>query len=292
MEYQELIEERQSIRKFKKRELSRAQIQEIRDFYEFEAGRLYPEIHTELQVFTGDAKFRLEGVAGYRGNCFFAPAYVVLFSEQADYYMENAGYITEDLILKLTDMELDNCWLTVPDAAAAKRALDVQSDLEVVTIIACGYGKPEFALTRLDIKNPANVDFKSRKGHIAPKISQHDLVYDHTWGTEMNWELSGTAPQFDHAFYAASLAPSFLNRQPYRFVFSNHLILLYVQKEEMTTEDDTRLDLGAVMFNFSAVYHEHAVQTHQWKCGEPAETLPEVNAPEDYHLAAYFEMGR
>ncbi len=289
MKYEALIEERQSIRKYKKRELSNAQMQEILDFFAEDAARLYPEIHTELKIFTGDMKNRLEGCAGYRGNCFGAPAYIALFSEKADYYMENAGYITEDMILKLTDMELDNCWITVNDSDATKRALDVQTDLEVVSIIACGYGKAEFNLTRLDIKNPGNVTFKSREGHIAPKIAQHELVFDHAWGKEMDWDINYTAPVFDHAFYAASLAPSFLNRQPYRFVFSNHMILLYVQKEEMTTEDDTMLDLGAVMRNFTAVYQEHSMHAHQWKCGAPADVLVE-NVPDEYNLAAYFDM--
>ena len=285
MKYTELIEKRKSIREYKNKALSEAQIAQIQAAFDG-VKRLIPEIAINLEVRTDGVQDRIEGVAGYQGYCFKAPAYLAILSEQADGYLENAGYAAEDLILKLTEMGLDNCWLTVHDSDASKRALFIESDKEIAALIAVGYGKTERALKRLDIKNPGNVTVRSRDGHVAPKIAQEDLVYAETWGNPVNWDQ--VDPLLDTAFYSASIAPSFCNLQPYRFVVRGHEILLYVKKEEVTSVEDTRLDLGAVMLNFTMAYAELNSQGRTFTLGEPAKLEP-VGNPEEYILAAYFE---
>lgn len=52
-------------------------------------------------VCTGDAGKRLEGIAGYQGKAFDAPAYLIILFEKSPYYRVNAGFIGENLLLKL-----------------------------------------------------------------------------------------------------------------------------------------------------------------------------------------------
>lgn len=52
-----------------------------------------------------------------------APCYLVILSEAAEHAGENAGYMGEDLVLKLSDMGLDSCWLTFTDEAKVREAL-------------------------------------------------------------------------------------------------------------------------------------------------------------------------
>ena len=285
MKYLERIEKRKSIREFRKRDLEPEVIREIEDRF-LKLHRLLPYIDVELQVRTGDTGKRLEGVAGYRGNSFMAPAYLIILSDVDDNYIENAGYIAEDLCLELTDMGISHCWLTADNSDAVKRAALVDSPKEAVVVIACGYGKKEKTRRRLDILNPSNVLFRKREGHVAPKIAQEEMVYMDKWGVPVDWDNKSMDPLLDKAFYAAALAPSFLNRQPYRYILKDRLIILCVKREEMTSDADTLLDLGATMMNFNAVASQQ--DDIEWTLGAPA-GISSLDIPEEYEVAAYYE---
>ena len=60
------------------------------------------------------------------------------------------------------------------------------------------------------------------------------------------------------SFYAASLSPSYLNRQPYGFLVQDHSIYLVQQEDAYTDNLDAALDLGIVMLHFSAVASQWA----------------------------------
>lgn len=288
MNYIEKIEKRQSTREFRRKGLSDEQVDAIKRAF-LNAKRLRPEIDIELMVASGDAGVRLEGMAGYGGNSFMAPDYLVVLSEQAPYYMENAGYVTEDLILSLVDMDIDSCWITVNDSDFAKTALRIDSPKEIVALVACGFGKRERMLKRLDIINPSNVRYNERSGHVAPKIAQDDIAYYGVWGNKVDWDESRVAPQVDKAIYAASLAPSFLNRQPYRYMFSNKILILLAKKEEMVSENDTMLDIGATMLNFAAVMEEQNGASGPWQMGVPT-TIGDTKKPDEWAIVAWYDL--
>jgi len=284
MKYIEKIEKRRSIRDFKKKELEQEKLDKIAGCFDH-LHKLIPEIAVELEIRTGDTMLRMEGVTGYRGKSFMAPAYLIILSEKADHYLENAGYIAEDLCLTLTEMGISHCWLTAEDSEATKKAALIKSDKEVAAVIACGYGKQEKTKKRLDILNPSNVLFRKRSGHIAPKIAQEELVYQDHWGNGVDWEAHQIDPLLDQSFYAASLAPSFLNRQPYRYVLKGSQVILCTKQEDMTSGKDTLLDIGATMLNFDAIASQQ--DDVDWELGEP-EGIESVGLPEDYKAVAYY----
>ena len=284
MKYMEKIEKRKSIREFKKKPLSQTDIDRITEGFDH-LHRLIPSIKTELQIRTGDVMLRLEGVAGYRGKSFMAPAYLIILSEKADYYLENAGYLAEDLCLMLTELEISHCWLTADNSDAIKKAALIDSDKDVAVVIACGYGVKERKKRRLDILTPSNVRFIERKGHVAPKIAQEELVFQDTWGSPVDWASGQIDPLLDESFYAASLAPSFLNRQPYRYVLKRRQVILCGKEEDMTSVKDSRLDFGATMFNFDAIASERDYV--DWKMGAP-EDIESVGIPDNYRAVAFY----
>lgn len=288
MKYEELIQSRQSIRSFYNKALSAEQIAEIKTYFEQEE-KLISEIPVAVEVCTENAGVRLEGVVGYMGNAFFAPAYIVLLSEEKDGYLENAGFIAEGVSLKLVEMGLSSCWLTVDNSAAVKKALLLDSPLTVTAVLACGYGVEERDTKRIDIVTPANVRFEKREGHIAPKIAQGEMVYEGSWGVSPEWKEDQFDPYLDKALYAATLAPSFLNRQTYRYLISDRQLLLCETREEMTSEEDRRLGLGATMFNFQMVYTQYNTSGHRWKLGQ-AERKPALGLPEGYELEASYQL--
>ena len=59
----------------------------------------------------------LKGCVGYHDLMIEAPHYLVIASEPAPSYLENAGFMGEDLVLKMTELEIETCWITINDEA-------------------------------------------------------------------------------------------------------------------------------------------------------------------------------
>lgn len=284
MNYSALIQNRKSVREFTDKKVPAAVLAEIEAYYRQSCKRLVPGLKTELRIFGDDAKEALEGAAGYNQFLIGAPQYLVLLSEKGELAGENAGYIMEDLVLKLTDMDMGSCWLTFTDSAQVKQALDIASDLEVAAIAAFGYGAKAKKRLRINILSMSNVDISAKRHYFDPKRSVDDLVFMDTWGNhdsvdayigffdDMLWE----------AFYAASLSPSYLNRQAYGFVIHDGRITLVRRPDAYTTEIDGKLSLGIVLLHFTSVASEWA-GTIQWRFGADAAALP---LPEGYEAVA------
>ena len=117
MNYIAMIQNRRSVRAFRSKEVSDATLAELRTHYERNCRRLIPELATELVILDADAQSALEGAAGYQQFLIGAPHYLMLLSVPHIHAEENAGYMMEELVLKLTELDIDSCWLTFTDSA-------------------------------------------------------------------------------------------------------------------------------------------------------------------------------
>lgn len=255
MNYSAMIENRKSVRAFQDQAVPFSAVQEIRNYYESSVKRLIPELKTELHLFREDVKAALEGAAGYNQFLVGAPQYMVLLSQAHPLAKLNAGYIMEDLVLNLTDMGLDSCWVTFDNSELIKEYLGIESELDTAAIVAFGYGVKTVKRLRLNIRTMSDIDIHAKRHYTEPKRSIQDMVFLETWGNsrrvgdyigffdDMLWE----------AFHAASLSPSYLNRQAYGFIIRNGSVTLVSRPDEYTTEADGALSLGIVLLHFSAV---------------------------------------
>ena len=284
MDYNALIQNRKSARQFTDQKVSAAVCAELETYYQNSCQRLVPGIRTELWIFGDNTKAALEGAAGYNQFLVGAPQYLVLLTEKAELAQENAGYIMEDLVLKLTDMDLGSCWLTFTDSQQVKQALGIASELEVAAIVAFGYAAKARKRMRINILSMSNVDISAKRHYFDPKRSVEDLVFLNTWGnTEGVDEFIGFYDDMLwEAFYAASLSPSYLNRQAYGFVISDGQVVLVSRPDEYNTELDGKLSLGVVMLHFAAAASAWAGHV-TWKLGTDAKQIP---LPEGYRVVA------
>ena len=228
MDYNALIQNRKSAREFTDKKVTEAVCNQLEAYYRGGCQRLAPDIATELWIFGDNTRQALEGAAGYNEFLVGAPQYLVLLSEKAELAYENAGFMMEDLVLKLEDMGLGSCWITFTDSKAVKEALGIDSALEVAAIAAFGYPQKARKRMRFNILSMSNVDISAKRHYFDPKRPVGDMVYLDSWGQtdgrdkyigfydDMLWE----------AFYAASLSPSYLNRQAYGFVISDGQVVL------------------------------------------------------------------
>ena len=284
MNYSAMIQNRKSVRAFTDKKVPYSVVREIKTYYETSVKRLIPELKTELYLFCDDVKAVLEGAAGYNQFLVGAPQYLVLLSAKDHLAELNAGYIMEDLVLNLTDMDLNTCWVTFTDSELVKESLGIESELEVAAIVAFGYGAKTTKRLRLNLKSMSNVDVVAKHRYMEPKRSIYDMVFLNTWGN--TYKLDDHIGFFDdmlwEAFYAATLAPSYLNRQAYGFVIHDGAISLVRRPDEYTTEIDGKLSLGIVLLHFTSVAENWAGKL-RWSFADHAAKL---QLPEGHQVIA------
>ena len=284
MNYSALIQNRKSVREFADKKVPASALAEIEAYYQKSCQRLVPELETKLCVFGEEAKAALEGAAGYKSFLVGAPNYLVLLSAKGDLAVENAGYMMEDIVLKLTDMDLGCCWLTFTDSEEVKGVRKIDSALDVAAIVAFGQGVKTTKRLRVNILSMSNVDISAQRQYFAPKHGLHDMVFMNTWGNcegvdeyigfydDMLWE----------AFYAAAQSPSYLNRQPYGFIIHDGQITLVKAPDSYTDEIDGKLGLGIVLLHFTSTASQWAGKI-KWSFGADAAKL---QLPEGYETVA------
>ena len=284
MNYSALIQNRKSTREFTDREVTFAQLEAIQNYYYNSAHRLIPEIRTELYCFGSVSGAALEGAAGYNQFLVGAPQYLVLLSDRHEMAGINAGYIMEDILLKLSDMELDTCWLTFADSDDVKAVLGIDSPRDVAAILAFGYGKKTVRRLRLNIRSMSDVDLVAKHRYMEPKRSVEDMAFLDAWGNTNG--LDRYIGFFDdtlwEAIYAASLSPSYLNRQAYGFLLKEGTVTLVSRPDIYNTKIDGDLSLGIVLLHFAAVAEELAGKL-SWRFGLDAEQL---SLPEGHQVIA------
>ena len=276
MNYSALIQNRKSVREFTDKQISAAQLEQIREYYAASVRRLVPEIRTRLNIFGSDARAALEGAAGYNQFLIGAPQYLVLQSEKHPLAHLNAGFMMEDLVLKLQDMGLDSCWVTFAASEDVKQVLLLDPDLEVAAIVAFGYGRKTTKRMRLNFKSMSNVDVSAKYRYMEPKRSVFDMAFLDTWGNTRN--LDRFIGFYDdvlwEALYAASLSPSYLNRQAYGFLLKDGKVFLVARPDLYNTKIDGDLSLGIVLHHFTAV-SEHWSGKRVWSFEAENLDLPE-----------------
>ena len=274
MNYSALIQNRKSTREFTDKEINFSQLETIRNYYYNSVRRLLPEIRTELYCFGPGTGAALEGAAGYNQFLVGAPQYLVLLSEKHELAEINAGYVMQDLLLKLSDMDLDSCWLTFTDSDDVKGVLGIDSHKDVVAIAAFGYGKKVVRRLRLNIRSMSNVDLVAKHRYMEPKRSVEDMAFLKEWGNNHGLDayIGFFGDALWEALYAATLSPSYLNRQAYGFLMKEGVVSLVSRPDHYNTKIDGDLSLGIVLLHFTAVAEELAGKLN-WRFGLDAEDL-------------------
>lgn len=252
MDYKALIMNGRSVRDFKTTDVEENKLGAIEEFITG-CKKLVPSIELEARFFAGDAYKRLYGVAGYKGVMIEAPVYLVLLSEDKPQYIENAGYVGERAILKARDLGVDSCWVSYEDEATIKRTLNIDSDKKVVALIALGY-----ADTKKTVEGSAKTGSNYSKADISmgsngsERISLEEMVYIDQWGNTATAEILEERALLD-AFSYARMAPSALNKQPWRFIVDGGKVVLAIDNENYKGSYLNKIDAGIVMLYFGVI---------------------------------------
>lgn len=196
----------------------------------------------EFQPFTGaravivtdspDTVFK--GAIGHYGKIKGAPAVIVFIGDMRDIHVqEKVGYLGEGIILEATVSGLGTCWVG-------------------------GFFRPEVAASLAHIRGNEKVLAVTPVGYASEKISLEEKIMTGFGKTHQRKPLHGlvTGTEEDKrpewiktALEAARVAPSAVNRQPWRFHIENDSITVSVDDLKDTYNISKRLDCGIAMLH-------------------------------------------
>jgi len=196
------------------------------DFKPFPSGR------AELVIEPPDEVFK--GAVGSYGKVMGAPAYLAFIGNRlSPYSHEIVGYTGEGVILEATAQGLATCWvagLFQPEIVA--RHININPDERVLAVSPLGYVKSK---TTLEERFMAGF---GRHYHRRPLSSLVSGLPCDKWP---GW--------IEPALEAARLAPSAINRQPWRFHVETASITVSVGGNAPDFNISRRLDCGIAMLH-------------------------------------------
>lgn len=288
MDYKALISNRKSVRDFKGTPIREELLVELETF-STSCKKLVSNIGVEVKLFDNvrdKVSDKLQDIAGYKGNMIGAPNYIFILSEVADNYIENAGYIGESIVLKATELDIDSCWITFEDSYKLLSKLEIDSDKEIVAIIALGY---ESVNSKKKVVNPTKTgesyslsDMEIIDNDTSTRLGVEEIVYIDEWGKNIDAETLAERALLD-AFNYARMAPSTLNRQPWRFIVDGGKVILAVRNDEYTNTYESKIDAGIVMLFFELIVRTTLFDT-SWTLEK---TDKKYSIPTDYKYIGY-----
>lgn len=199
MNIYEAIFKRHSVRHYRMEEIADEVLRKIPAFYQG-IKPLFPGIETEIGITANpEGKRILKGFFGVN-----APYYLSIYSEVRDRYKMNAGYICEQISLYMTTIGLGSCFL---GSTSIRQEPLRRGSHEFVIVMA--FGIPKEPLTR--------------RGGEARRLPVRELCVARSEPTK--W--------MKQVLEAARLAPSSMNRQPWRFVIVGNRMHIFSKKNNM-----------------------------------------------------------
>lgn len=269
MKYTKLVEDIRTIRDFKKEDIPQNLIDEIIiDAQEnFLTGRRDNVIITFIK--DGIRLYDdLSGKAGYFGKMIEAPHYILVSSKEFEGYIENSAYIMEDMRLKAWNKGLGTCWLSIQDEIELAKILNIDKEFRPVALIAIGY----------QYRGLLKMDTSPRSS----RLGLEELIFDGQWGKPCTVNMLETRG-ISNILYYTRFAPSWGNKQPWRFILDDNKIILVIGDRDVSQY----LDAGIVMLYFEKSAHEEGI-AGKWTLN--VSDANKYNIPDEYKAIGYFEI--
>ena len=189
------------------------------------------------------------GIIGSYGKIKDAPTYAAFIGDMRDpNVQEKVGYLGEFFILEATALGLATCWVGGffrPEAVAQEVKLEEYE--KVLSVTPVGFVDSQYSFTEKMMSGMAGS--KKRKA-----LNELCLSQEKTWP---GW--------IKPALEAARVAPSAVNRQPWRFTVEDKSIKVSVDSERSVADISKiskRLDVGISMAHIEIAALQHGVEGH------------------------------
>lgn len=204
MNLQETIYKRQSVRSYDSTQLDDETISEIKDFIDNNTKALNSNISYSYEIVTAE---NIKTILPWK-----APHYLLLYSEEKENYLENIGFIFQQVDLFLQSKALGSCWIGM----ASPKNFETKDNRQKF-IITISFGKTEEDYRQIN-------EFKRN-------------------------DLKDISDKVDEKLIHAQLAPSATNSQPWYFTHNDDgSYNIYRRKQNLIkrrfTEKWNKIDIG------------------------------------------------
>ncbi len=192
----------------------------------------FPQVSAVLVTQSVDDVFK--GVIGHYGKIKGASAFIAFIGNMDNPNIhEQIGYLGEGIILEATALKLGTCWVGGffrPEVAAS--LANVNKNERVFGVTPIGYASEEWSLEE---KIMTGFGRKHQRKPLKGLVSGLEEEKWPVWTKKI--------------LEAARLAPSAVNRQPWRFHIEHHSIIISVDNLKDTFNISKRLDCGIAMLH-------------------------------------------
>jgi nitroreductase len=196
--------------------------------------RPFPEARAELINASPDEILR--GAIGSYGKIKGAPTLIAFIGDMSDpHVQEKVGYTGEGIILEATAMGLSTCWVGGSlffNRGAAGRCVGIGSNERVLAVTPVGHPVKDFTLEERAMTAFGLFHVRKPLEEMVTGLGQSEWPY---------WVKS--------ALEAARLAPSAINRQPWRFHVEHDSITVSLDNPSPNFGISRRLDCGIAMLH-------------------------------------------
>ncbi len=257
-----IMEKRRSIRAYKDMELSDVDQKKVDDIIgqipqisHMVAGKIH-KVDDAAACYE-----KLDGHAGYNGIMIKAPHYVIITATKGEHALKVGGYIGEWFVLQLTREDIATCWISANHAEAyIAEQMQTPDNEEVVGIIAYGYAENEAHVANIYGQSAGgykHLDGDYNETNISSRKSVEEIVFISRFGKTATIEKLEELGYAD-VFYYMRLAPSSVNRQPWRFIISRGKFILSISKDDGYDDDRMALlEAGIAMLYFEVAMHDN-----------------------------------
>lgn len=245
------IEGRKSRRKFDGKDIKPKNLAHLKSICE--KFRPFEDARSVLVTESAEQVFR--GAIGAYGKIKGAPAFIAFIGDtESDNVNEHIGYTGEGIILEAEAMGLNTCWvggLFKPDIVA--RMIPIEETEKVFAVTPVGYA-------------PERMSFEEKLMGGFGLTSKRKTLSKLTIGLPQ----SAWPPWAKPVLNAARVAPSRMNRQPWRFHVEKDSIAIAVNRMTIDTDSVTseRLCCGIAMLHIEVAARHFGV-TGEWEYFDP-----------------------
>lgn len=298
----EIMKERKSTREFSNRALSEADQQKVSELLKGPFNVTGHEM-VEMRVLNEgrDVFEALKGRAGYSGVMIEAPQYIAFLADRTEDAYQAVGFMGEAILFNLFVEEIGSCWISIDDKDEAKAALGMDSKKELAALIAIGYPQGENFIAKFFQNFKANksspiseggygnykVEYRADGNEYSGREATRNFVYLDYFGNETDLdELEERG--LDEAFYYIKQAPSWANRQPWRYILRGYELIMAVEHNPKNSHEMDMLEAGIAMYYVNLVFNEIGI-SGTWVSKPVEENL---RIPSDFFLAGHYEINR
>ncbi|MDU3722113.1 MAG: nitroreductase family protein [Clostridium celatum] len=246
----EIIKKRKSIRTYTNEEVSQEIIKNLNTYIK----NLKSPFNESVTFEIIDSKEHINGSKiGTYGIIKGATKFIVVKVKKSEFSLQDLGYKMESLILYATSLGLGTCWIggTFKKEQFAK-AIDLKGD-EILPIVSpIGYEASKKSLVDRTMRKFTKCDFRK---------PWNELFFLRDFSLPLT--TYSTVGEYKNVFENVRLAPSALNKQPWRIIKNGDNFHFFIKKDKEPSEkinyDIQKIDMGIAMCHFDLSCKEKGI---------------------------------